>query len=587
MSGGGGSGERLHRSEKQEDVRNTNLEAAKALASSIRTSLGPKGMDKMVVQGDGSVTVTNDGATILDRMQVTSPAARMLVELSKSQDVQAGDGTTSVVVLCGALLTQCSQLLSKGVHPTVISDAMHSAASQANEIVEQSLAVHVDLNDHTSLVKAATTALSSKVVAQYSHVFAPIAVDSVLRIVNRNKPEIVDLNDIKIVKKGGSTCEDTELSDGLVFDGRASKGSNNGPTSIQNAKIAIAQFCISPPKTDMESNVVVKDYQAMDRVLKEERNYVLQVIKKVKASGCNVLLVQKSILRDALTDLARHYLAKAKILFVSDIERNDIEFIAKTLNCSPVANIDHLTSDKLGEAELVKEESCGDGHITRVTGIKNKGNTATVLVRGSNQQVLEEAERSLHDSLCAMRCLVLKQYLIPGGSAPEIEIAQQLTAQAKGMTGMESYVVRAFAEAMEVVPYTLAENAGLKPIETVTELRNAHAEGKVSHGINVRKGAIADIREENVMQPMLVTTSANSLATETVRMIMKIGTFFELDFCLLMYVCRSHGLKSLTNVLHMQTTSSRRDNHSEQALRLWARLRRPVDVMHVNMNCRY
>lgn len=533
-SGGAQQGESDHRSEKSDDVRSQNLVAAKALADAVRTSLGPKGMDKMVVNGnDSSVTITNDGATILDKMEVTSPAARMLVELSKSQDVQAGDGTTSVVVLCGALLNHCSSLLQRGVHPTVVSDALYHAAQKANEVVESSLALRVDLNDRDSLVKAATTALSSKVVAQYSNVFAPIAVDSVMRIVDHNKPDVVDLNDIKVVKKSGTTCEATELVDGLVFDGRASKGASNGQTTVQNAKIAVVQFCISPPKTDMESNVVVKDYQAMDRVLKEERNYVLQVIKKIKASGCNVLLVQKSILRDALTDLARHYLGKAKILFVSDIERSDIEFISKTLNCKPVANVDHLTSDKLGEAELVREESCGDGHITRVTGIKNKGNTATVLVRGSNQQVLEEAERSLHDSLCATRCLVLKQYLVPGGAAPEIEIARQLSSYAKSMTGMESYVVRAFAEAMEVIPYTLAENAGLKPIETVTELRNAHAEGKTTHGINVRKGTIADISEENVLQPLLVTTSANSLATETVRMIMKIGALLCLPFSLM------------------------------------------------------
>lgn len=522
QQGGSSSGENYHRDEKKEDVRTANLNAAKGLADAIRTSLGPKGMDKMVVQSDGNVTVTNDGATILEKMDVTSPAARMLVELSKSQDVQAGDGTTSVVVLCGAILSRCQALLSKGVHPTVISDGMSHAARKANEVVEETLGIGIDMGDRESLIKAATTALSSKVIAQYSSVFAPIAVDCVLRIVDWARPQVVDLKDVKVVKKPGATCDETQLEDGLVFDGRASKGASGGVTEVKDAKVALVQFCLSPPKTDMDNNVVVKDYQAMDRVLKEERNYILQLIKKIKASGCNVLLIQKSILRDALTDLARHYLAKAKILFVSDIEREDVEFISKTLNCSPVANVDHLTSDKLGRADLVHESPCGDGHVTKITGIHSKGPTATVLIRGSNQQVLEEAERSLHDSLCATRCLVLKRSLVPGGGAPEIEVARQLGQYAKSLTGMESYVVRAFAEAMEVVPYTLAENAGLKPIETVTELRNAHAEGKRSHGINVRRGIVTDIADESVLQPLLVTSSSISLATETVRMIMKI-----------------------------------------------------------------
>mmetsp|Transcript_70078 Transcript_70078/g.222130 ORF Transcript_70078/g.222130 Transcript_70078/m.222130 type:complete len:268 (+) Transcript_70078:214-1017(+) len=260
----------------------------------------------------------------------------------------------------------------------------------------------------------------------------------------------------------------------------------------------------------------------MDRILKEERNYILSMVKKIKASGCNVLLIQKSILRDAVTDLSLHYLAKAKILVIRDVERDDIEFVSKTLNCMPVAHIDHMKPEKLGKAALVQEVQVGNGKVVKVEGIENKGRTATVLVRGSNKLVLEEADRSLHDALCVVRCLVNKRFLIAGGGAAEIELSLQLGQWAKTLMGMESYCVKAFAEALEVIPYTLAENAGLNPIQIVTELRNMHANGEVNAGINVRRGTTTNMLEENVVQPLLVTTSALTLATECVRMILKI-----------------------------------------------------------------
>lgn len=291
---------------------------------------------------------------------------------------------------------------------------------------------------------------------------------------------------------------------------------------MENAKIGLIQFQISPPKTDLENNVVISDYAQMDRILKEERNYILQMVKKIKASGCNVLLIQKSILRDAVTELSLHYLSKAKIMVIQNIEREDIEFISKTLHCLPIAHVDHMRAEKLGTAALVEEVEMGRGKVVQVTGIQDQGRTATVIMRGSNKLVLEEAERSLHDALCVVRCLIQKPHLIPGGGAPEMELSYRLSQWAKTLQGMESYCVRAFAEALEIVPYTLAENAGLNPIEQVTELRNLHASGKPHHGINVRKGSVSDMREENVVQPLLVTTSAISLATECVKMILKI-----------------------------------------------------------------
>lgn len=513
-------GELYKENVRKKDVRTTNIEAAKAVADAVRTSLGPRGMDKMVAAPGGEVIITNDGATILNKMTVTQPAAKMLVELSKAQDVVAGDGTTSVVVICGAMLKKAQDLLARGVHPTVISDAFGKAANKATEVLE-SVATPVNMDERESLIKAATTSLSSKVVSQYSSLLSPMAVDAILKVIDPQRPDMLDLRDIKVVCKTGGTVDDSELVEGLVFDQKAAKGAG-GPTRMEKAKVALIQFCVSPPKTDIENSVVVSDYAAMDRIYKEERNYILGLVKKIKASGCNVLLIQKSILRDATTDLSLHYLAKAKIMVVRDIERDDIEFISKTLGCLPISNVDHMKPEKLGTAELVEEVEVGKGRVVKITGILNKGRTSTVLLRGSNKMVLEEAERSLHDALCVLRCLVNKRFLIAGGSAPEVECTYQLSQWAKTLQGMESYCIRAFAEALEVVPYTLSENAGLNPIQIVTELRNKHASGEKYAGINVRKGTITNMNDENVVQPLLVTTSAITLATECVRMILKI-----------------------------------------------------------------
>jgi T-complex protein 1 subunit delta len=323
-------------------------------------------------------------------------------------------------------------------------------------------------------------------VSQYSSQLAPIAVDAVMRVVDPAKDTNVNLKDIKIVKKLGGTVEDTELVEGLVLDQKASHLAG-GITRVEKAKIGLIQFCISPPKTDMENQVIVSDYSQMDRILREERQYILDICKKIKKAGCNVLLIQKSILRDAVNEMALHFLAKMKVLVVRDIEREDIEFVCKTLGCRPIASLDHFLPEHLGTAGLVEEVPVGTSKIVKITGVQSTAGTVSVVVRGSNKLVLEEADRSLHDALCVIRCLVKKRALIAGGGAPEIEVSQQLMAYSQGLTGMESYCVRGFAEAMEIIPYTLAENAGLNPIAVVTELRNRHAKGEKNAGINVRK----------------------------------------------------------------------------------------------------
>ncbi|KAA0167637.1 hypothetical protein FNF28_02705 [Cafeteria roenbergensis] len=504
------SNERFADKQKEGDVRSKNIVAAKAVADAIRTSLGPKGMDKMIETKDGEVLITNDGATIMSHMQVFHPTARMLVELSKAQDIEAGDGTTSVVVLCGSMLNQCQKLLSKGIHPTHITEAFQSAATKAEEVLD-SVAIPVDLEDRPSLVQAATTSLASKVISAHSDVLAPLAVDAVLRVLDPAMPDNVDLDNIKVVKALGGTVEEAELIEGLVFPKRASHVAS-GPTRIAGAKIGLIQFCLSAPKTDMENTVVVSEYSAMDRVLDSERKHILKLCKAIKASGCNVLLVQKSILRDA---------AKMKIMVVTNVERDDIEFVSKTVGARPVAHIDHLTPRRLASAPR-EEVSTTRKRIVKITGVPKPCPTVCLLVRGSNKLVLDEAERSMHDALCVVRAIVKKRALIVGGGAPETEVALKLTEWANTLTGMSSVCTRAFAEALEVIPYTLAENAGLYPIHIVTELRKRHAEGCSTAGINVRSGCISDLLKEDVRQPLLVSTSAIALATETVRMILKV-----------------------------------------------------------------
>lgn len=475
-------------------------------------------MDKMIQASNGEVTITNDGATILKQMNVLHPAAKMLVELSRAQDIEAGDGTTSVVVVAGALLDAAEKLLGIGIHPTAISDAFQRCAKKAVQILTE-MSVPIELTDRESLVKSASTSLNSKVVSQHSSLLAPLAVDAVLRVTEPGHEASCDLKNIKCIRSLGGTIDDSEMVNGLVFTQRAG---GNGPKRLEKAKIGLIQFCISPPKTDMDHNVVVSDYAAMDRVLKQEREYILNIVKQIKKAGCNVLLVQKSILRDAISDLAQHFLDKIKCMVIKDVEREDIEFVCKTLNCRPIASLDHFVAENLVNADLVEEVASGSCKFVQVTGIQNAGRTVSVVLRGSNKLVLEEVDRSLHDALCVVRCLVKKRAYIAGGGAPEIEMALQLAAHSQTLEGVDAYCFRAFANALEVIPCTLAENAGLNPISTVTELRNRHAKGEKNAGINVRKGAITDILEENVVQPLLVSTSAITLASETVRSILKI-----------------------------------------------------------------
>lgn len=299
-----------------------------------------------------------------------------------------------------------------------------------------------------------------------------MAVDAVLRVIDKENDHNVDLKDVSVEKKLGGTVDESEMIDGLVFTDKKISHMAGGPSRIENAKIGLIQFSMSAPKTDMENNVVVHDYAAMDRILKEERKHIISLVKKVVATGCNVLLIQKSILREAVNDLSLHFLAKKNIMVIKDIDRDQINFISKTTGATPCAHIDHFTAEKLGSAMLVCEYSAGEKKIVKVTGCPNEGKTVSILMRGSNQLMLDEAERSLHDALCVVRALVKKRAIVPGGACVEMELATKLMQYSREVFGVDSYVCKEFAEALEIVPYTLAENAGMDPILFVTELRN-------------------------------------------------------------------------------------------------------------------
>ncbi|KAG8745310.1 T-complex protein 1 subunit delta [Ceratobasidium sp. 414] len=498
-----------------------------------------KAFNDKIQTAQGEVIITNDGATILKHIAVLHPAAKMLVELSAAQDIEAGDGTTTVVVLAGSLLGAAEKMLAKGMHPTIIAESFLRASTKAVEYLTD-ISTPVDLKDKASLLRAASTSLNSKIVSQYSSLLAPIAVSAVTRLITPTSAN-VDLRDIRIVKKVGGTIEDTELVEGVVLNQNVVVTAG-GPTRMEKARIALVQFQLSAPKPDvslmlrlgegtewvyfkMDNTVVVNDYRQMDKILKEERQYLLNMCKKIKKTGCNVLLIQKSILRDATNEMSLHFLSKLKIMVIKEIERDEIEFLAKSTGCKPIADIDGFTEDKLGYADLVDETETAGARVVKITGIKNQGRTVSVLCMGANSLVLEESERSMHDALCVVRCLVKKRALIAGGGAPEIHVSRLLSQYAQTLKGMESYCFQAYADALEVIPTTLAENAGLNPIAIVTELRNRHALGEKNAGINVRKGLISNILEEDVVQPLLVSTSAIELATETVALLLKVDDY--------------------------------------------------------------
>lgn len=498
----------------------SNFSVCKAVSDSIRTSLGPHGMDKVIIS-DQEILITNDGATILENAKFQHPAAKMLVNVSKSQDQEIGDGTTTVVVLTGSILGTCLNLLKKGFQKIVLAEELLKILKKIEQILV-CISFPIDIKNMEKLCDAAFSSLESKVVSAHSYVLAPIAVNAILRITDINSTTDINLNDIKIIKKIGGVVEQTELLEGFGLNYPAVK-SYGGPIKIKNAQIAIIQFCLSRPSTDVENTVIIDNYLSMDKILKEEKEYITGLCRKIKSSGCNVLLVQKSILRESLSTLSLQILSQMKVMVIQDVERDDIAFISKSLGCTPIIDIETFTLDKFGKAESVEEKSFFIEKMIEFKGIQfTRNKTATILLRASNNLLLEEAERSLHDALCVIRSIIRRRFIITGGGSVEMEISIHLKQYSKGISGLGSFCMFAVANSMEIIPFTLAENAGFEPLQMMSKLKAFHLKGEKTFGINIRKGTITDMLKENIISPLLVTTSAINLAFEFVIQLLKI-----------------------------------------------------------------
>jgi archaeal chaperonin len=499
---------------KNKEAQGNNIQAARAIADAVRSTLGPKGMDKMLVDSLGDVVITNDGVTILKEIDVQHPAAKMVVEVAKTQDTECGDGTTTSVVLAGELLKQAEQLLDHNVHPTIIANGYKLAASEAVKILEK---IAVDSKTDEVLKRVAMTAMTGKSVGDQRVLLADMAVKAIKSIAEkRDGKTTVDVDNIKVETKTGGSIADTELINGLVID--KEKIHPRMPKVVKNAKIAIISSAMEIKKTEVEAKIQIRDPASMQRFLDEEENQLKEMVEKLKALGANVVFVQKGT-----DDLVQHYLAKAGIYACRRVRESDMAKLSKATGGNVVGNLDSLTKADLGIAEQVEEKKIGEEAMTFVTGCKNP-KAISIIVRGGTEHVIDEVERALHDALRVVGVALEDGKVVAGGGAPEIELALRLADYASTVGGREQLAIEAFAEAMEIIPWALAENAGLDPIDLVIKLKTAH-EGKKNAaymGIDLESGEPANMLEANVIEPLRVKTQAIESATEVAGMILRI-----------------------------------------------------------------
>jgi len=517
MLGGGQPILVLKEGTKREKGRNAlmnNIEAAKAIADAVKTTLGPKGLDKMLVDGMGDITITNDGVTILKEMDVENPAAKMLVEVAKTQDQECGDGTTTAVVMAGELLKRAQDMIDQNIHPTVIGSGYRIASAKALEIIN-SLSEKIDINDTKTLQKIAETAMNSKGVASAKEHLGKIAVKAVTSIVeNRDGKNIVDLDNILIVKKQGGSVDQTEIIDGIIID--KERVHSGMPSVVKDAKIALIDGALEIKKTEIEAKIEIRDPSQIESFMMEEENMLKNMVETIKKSGANVVFCQKGI-----DDLVQHYLAREKIYAVRRVKKSDMDKLAKACKANVITKISELTPEDLGKAKLVEERKIGDDAMTFVTGAENS-KSISILIRGGTEHVVDEAERSLDDALNVVAVAVEDGAIIFGGGATAEEIALRLREFATKVEGREQFAVHAFADALEVIPRTLAENAGMNPMDILVSLRKAHKDGNIYSGVNVNEGKVGDMKETNVIEPIRVGRQAIESATEASVMILRI-----------------------------------------------------------------
>jgi archaeal chaperonin len=501
---------------KGRDAQKNNITAAKLIAEIVKTSLGPRGMDKMLVDSLGDVTITNDGATILKEIDVQHPAAKMMVEVAKSVDNEVGDGTTSSVVFTGALLAKAEELINKDVHPSVIVDGYTAASEQALKIL-QKLAVKVDVNDKQQLQKIARTSMDSKLVSDDSPSLSQIVVDSTKQVAERigdHEGLKVDLDNIKVEKKAGGSMGDTKLIKGIVLDKEVVHAGM--PKSVEGARIALLNSALEIEKTEMSAEIRINDPQQMQMFLDEENKMLRSMVDKIISAGANVVLCQKGI-----DDIAQHYLAKEGVLVVRRVKESDMFKLTKATGARVVNNLDDLTDKDLGSAELVEERKVETDKWVFIEGCKNP-KAVTVLIRGGSQRVVDEADRSVHDALMVTKDVLEKPEIVAGGGSTEAYIANELKQWSGNLEGRAQLAVQKFAEALDSIPLGLAENAGMDPIDTMTELRAKESKGSKWIGVDVRNTVVADMFKQNVLEPVIVKEQIIKSATEAACMLLRI-----------------------------------------------------------------
>ena len=496
------------------DARGNNIMAARIVSEAVKSSLGPKGMDKMLVDSFGDVTITNDGAAMLKEMDVQHPAAKMMVEVSKTQDDEVGDGTTSVVIITGELLGKAAELMEKKVHPIVIIDGYKQAEDQALKILEQ-IAEKVDPRDRKMLKKISKTTMASKLISSHSEHLSDVSVDAVLQIAEpSNGGYKVDLDMVKVEKKPGASMTDTRLVKGLIIDKEVVH--DGMPKLVKDAKIGLLNAAMEIEKTEFDSKIAIETPDQMQAYLDQEEQMLRDMVKSVKAAGINVLFCQKGI-----DDMVQHFLSREGKLAARRLKKSDMEALAKATGAKVANAVEQLNADDVGYAALVEERKVSEDKMIFVEGCKNP-KAVSILIRGGSERVVDEAERSIHDALCVVKDVVEKPLIVAGGGASEIEVARQLRDYAEKLVGRERLAVVAFAEALEVIPITLAENSGMDPIDAISEMQSAHAKGKKWAGVNGYENKVDDMAKLNVLEPMVVKAQSIKSATEAATMLLKI-----------------------------------------------------------------
>lgn len=498
------------------DAQHNNIMAAKAVAEAVRTTLGPKGMDKMLVDSMGDVVITNDGATILKEMDIEHPGAKMIVEVAKTQDAEVGDGTTTAAVLAGEFLTKAEELLESGVHPTVIASGYRLAADQATKTIIDTITISASPEDTETLEKLAATAITGKGAEAHKEYLSKLVVQAVKSVaeVGEDGKITVDIEDVKTEKRPGGSIKDSEIVEGVIVD--KERVHTGMPEKVENAKVLLLSVPIELKKTETKAEIKITTPDQMQLFLDQEEAMLREIVDKVISTGANVVFCQKGI-----DDLAQYYLTKAGIFAMRRVKKSDMDKLSRATGARVITSLDEIDESDIGYAGLVEERDVTGSRMTFVTGCK-ESKTTSILLRGGTEHVVEGLERALEDALRVVGVALEDQKIVVGGGSPEIELSLRLKEYAATLKGREQLAVMKFAESLEIIPQTLAENAGLDPIDMLVEMRSQHEKGNKRAGLNVYTGKIEDMFEKNVVEPLRIKTQAINAATEAAIMILRI-----------------------------------------------------------------